>query len=733
MNKNLTTFYALLTFLTSGYAFSQVGISKTNNFTPDAASILDVSSADKGILIPRVALTSATSLSPVTTTGSAPTSLLVYNTASAGASPDNVVPGFYYWDAAGAGRWKPLDTDLNTNLYNVDGTLSSNRVVTQDSKTLTFVDGLGRNITTTSPSLVFGATSTTDNYPNMALLSAQRRVGINKKDPRVTLDIQAGTTSDVAAEGILIPKLSVVELGNKDASYNSRISGSSTSNTGQTSHEGTLIYVFPDLNGNVIPRPESVKTQLITKEGFYYYGMDDKWHPIGGGAAAAIEPWNVQASTTQATSNTDNIYQQGNVAIGTTSTNAARTEKLYVNGNTRINQGNLNASRFNDEDANNKKSYTLNLSPGYSQLFHSSHNVVDQQNVTRSYKGLADIRIGSDEGFPLSHQQNDIGGANMTFEVGSTTSKDFGLYSLIASPARNLGYGMHNFISSNRANGKVSFFNIDEYGINIGKVYGDPAGSNNITTIPSSPFENILSNPTGKRMFYTLPLDPPTIGQVLTFDSNVENTENLYDLTGEFSGQEVISKTKTKWSNISDLTSAATEPWLVQGSTTQASANTQNIYQMGKVAIGAGGSLLTGDSASVMLHVNGDIESTGRVFSSNSVFADYVFQKYYTGTSTLNDKYDFKSLKYVKDFTAKNHHLPGVTPVSEIMKTDKGYKIDLAELSIQQLEKIEELYLHVIEQQEQIDEKNKEIEKLKSQQEDLNSRLLKLEELISKK
>ena len=98
MNKNLTTFYALLTFLISGYGFSQVGISKTNNFTPDAATILDVSSSDKGILIPRVELTSAVSLLPITTTGNTPNSLLVYNTAIAGTKPNNVTPGFYYWE-----------------------------------------------------------------------------------------------------------------------------------------------------------------------------------------------------------------------------------------------------------------------------------------------------------------------------------------------------------------------------------------------------------------------------------------------------------------------------------------------------------------------------------------------------------------------------------------------------------------------------------------------------------
>ena len=61
-----------------------------------SSAMLDVNADNKGMLIPRVALTSATD----NTTIPAPvTSLLVYNTATAGAYPDNVLPGFYYWNA----------------------------------------------------------------------------------------------------------------------------------------------------------------------------------------------------------------------------------------------------------------------------------------------------------------------------------------------------------------------------------------------------------------------------------------------------------------------------------------------------------------------------------------------------------------------------------------------------------------------------------------------------------
>ncbi len=70
-----------------------VGISETP-ITPDASSILEVQSANKGILLTRVALTGATD---ITTISSPLNSLLIYNTATAGTIPNNVYPGYYYW------------------------------------------------------------------------------------------------------------------------------------------------------------------------------------------------------------------------------------------------------------------------------------------------------------------------------------------------------------------------------------------------------------------------------------------------------------------------------------------------------------------------------------------------------------------------------------------------------------------------------------------------------------
>lgn len=78
-----------------------VGIGTTS---PDGSALLDLDASDMGLLIPRVALTGT---NDNTTIPDAAQSLLIYNTATAGAAPNNVVPGFYYRDGT---VWVKLTT-----------------------------------------------------------------------------------------------------------------------------------------------------------------------------------------------------------------------------------------------------------------------------------------------------------------------------------------------------------------------------------------------------------------------------------------------------------------------------------------------------------------------------------------------------------------------------------------------------------------------------------------------
>ncbi|HEV7348569.1 tail fiber domain-containing protein [Telluribacter sp.] len=101
---SLCVIFISIPFLVLHQALSQsIGINSTGA-APHASAALDVSATNKGVLVPRVALTATNTAGPVS---SPATSLLVYNTATAGTSPSNVIPGYYYWDGS---KWVPLIT-----------------------------------------------------------------------------------------------------------------------------------------------------------------------------------------------------------------------------------------------------------------------------------------------------------------------------------------------------------------------------------------------------------------------------------------------------------------------------------------------------------------------------------------------------------------------------------------------------------------------------------------------
>jgi hypothetical protein len=88
--------------------FSQVGIN-TDGSNPDPSAGLDVKFTNKGFLPPRIALTAINSAAPVV---SPAIGLFVYNTATAGTTPNNVVPGNYYWNGT---RWIAVNPPQGVN------------------------------------------------------------------------------------------------------------------------------------------------------------------------------------------------------------------------------------------------------------------------------------------------------------------------------------------------------------------------------------------------------------------------------------------------------------------------------------------------------------------------------------------------------------------------------------------------------------------------------------------
>ena len=130
----------LSTFLLSDLAFGQVKVGD-NPTQINVNAIMELESANKGVLLPRIALTSTSSPSPMSAFVAG---MVVYNTATAG----DVVPGFY---VSNGSSWTKIDNQSGTTYTGstsvlLNGTsferaaLTGDVTATQNSNTLTIAN-----------------------------------------------------------------------------------------------------------------------------------------------------------------------------------------------------------------------------------------------------------------------------------------------------------------------------------------------------------------------------------------------------------------------------------------------------------------------------------------------------------------------------------------------------------------------------------------------------------------
>lgn len=148
--------------------------------------------------------------------------------------------------------------------------------------------------------------------------------------------------------------------------------------------------------------------------------------------------------------------------------------------------------------------------------------------------------------------------------------------------------------------------------------------------------------------------------------------------------------------------------------TTDAKNVTVGTNNVARLTIGAKSETVGGTNFDFVLKVHGKAKFDQGIVTSASTYPDYVFDNYFTGSSKINPNYKFRTLAETEEFIKKNNHLPGVTKIDDLQRENGTFLVDNTALSIQSLEKVEELYLHTIEQQKQIDALKAEIETLKS-------------------
>jgi hypothetical protein len=181
--KNLfkTIFFLLVLTSITVSAYAQQGFG-TN--TPAASAVIDMTATNKGVLLPRVALTATNTAGPITSPAA---NLLVFNTAIAGITPNNVTPGFYCWN--GTAWIRLLSVGDNTGGWTLTGntgtTPGTNFVGSTDAHDLAFrtnatermrmtsTGNVGVGTTNPDASALLDISSTTQGFLPPRMTSAQ--------------------------------------------------------------------------------------------------------------------------------------------------------------------------------------------------------------------------------------------------------------------------------------------------------------------------------------------------------------------------------------------------------------------------------------------------------------------------------------------------------------------------------------------------------------------------------
>lgn len=312
----------LAIMLISAWATAQT--TGVGTVTPSPSAQLEVSATNKGLLMPRVALTSSTDATTITT-GNVE-SLMVYNTATVA----DITPGYYYWDGAKWTRVADTGSIPMEPWYGVDddGPATDN---TEDMYVMGNV-GIGTN----TPAYDIDVYNNTDARLN---LEGGASSIIYLKDGDATLDTNGHQAS------IRFVDQNNTETGFMGFGTNGQIFGIANRNTangsvsirvGTTGAYGILIDSINNVgintpapterldvaNGNLRLRsyPSTRNdTAAAPVNNLLYTDTNGVVQSAPAAAVASLtEPWYSTATGTGATANTDSVYIMGNVGVGTT-------------------------------------------------------------------------------------------------------------------------------------------------------------------------------------------------------------------------------------------------------------------------------------------------------------------------------------------------------------------------------------------------------------------------------
>src|SRR5690554_940531 len=333
---------------------------------PSKASVVEMTSGSKGLLIPRVALTSLDSFAPVS--GEAPTdvdktdALLVYNTATSDAAvadEEKVTPGYYYWTTDGtSGKWNRLasDADIPTepwfaqatntgatsnieNIYQIakvgigSSAPYSALTIVNDNQDDSYDDisietfGTGGNTPAFIHMAAGGTLASPTSLSNGSFLGSIYFRGFLSDNQYHTL---SGIQTKYKGNGTT--KLSNMEFytSNEDADADPKMILTENGNLGIG--ENNPAQRLEVGSGNVRIHDINTNTGDVTDNVVVADANGVLKTVTAASIASSAEPWKIQNTDTEATDNADNIYQQGKVAVGFTDADGVSDKQLEVKG-----------------------------------------------------------------------------------------------------------------------------------------------------------------------------------------------------------------------------------------------------------------------------------------------------------------------------------------------------------------------------------------------------------------
>ncbi len=723
-------------FLFGVVANAQVGIGTQN---PNASTQLEVVSDSKGILIPRVALTATTDTTTIKNGNI--NSLLVFNTTDNAA----IKTGYYYWFA---NEWIRLigsnEVDNLRNTVNVSLTILNDELILTDS------DQNVVKMPWDSQEMVTSNETETKIIKN----ADGSYTYINERGVEVIIDIVASVIQNFEE---IINTQSVQNIFNE---YVTKLEGNIT-------YDGDN-FIYYDENGieqtinitEMVRGKETLTNLVKVGEGKYTYYNEASYDSNGvlvpGATGVTIDVITDVTNNFEDILNEETIKNLFNEFFTTIKGNVTFDGDNFIYYDENGIEQTINITemvRGNETLTNlvkvgegkytyyNEASYDNNgvLKPGatgitinvITDVINNFEEIINEESIKNIFK----------EYFTTIEGNVTYDGSNFYYTNSNGDSETINIEEMVKN---------HETLTSLR---DVVTQEEDEFGVMSDLhtlTYTDEKG----IAHPIDLKVLVKGNETITEMKYD------AVSHVLSYkNEKAESFDfNLVDLVGDVQTltklELDIDNKKLEYTDENevlhtlDLALIIQEPWYSTATNVGAVSNNDNIYTQGWVGIGFS---TPSDVPNEKLRVNGTITTV------NSHYADYVFEDYFDGYSELKSDYKFNDLETIANFIKTNRHLPGITPIGDLEQTSAGFSFNVSELSIQLLEKTEELYLHLIDQKrltEQVDtsqsdkisalelqlslqsktieEKNNQIDKLENNNQEFMERLSKLESLLAK-